>query len=317
MENPVLQSIEPVIKNSEHVRINEDKIREFAESFSQKGHWMNNSPFDINVLTDEEKLAFSFIFNSISFSYWGNPKWTIDYKGEKVDGAYGLIASIGKVLEKEKKILDFEYLSDISAIDLELILKGNIMIPLIEHRMNILHEIGSVLRKKFDGSPVNLLEKSGRDALKLVSLLINEFPSFNDCTFYNGHHVFFNKRAQLFASDVYQLFNGEGYGNLTNSDKLTACADYKLPKILRELSILEYSRELEFIIDNKRQIPRDCMQETEIRANTVKAIELIKEGLKERIPGIKSIHVNDCVWLLSQNKSPDDKPYHLVRTTAY
>ena len=37
MENPVLQSIEPVIKNSEHVRINEDKIREFAESFSQKG----------------------------------------------------------------------------------------------------------------------------------------------------------------------------------------------------------------------------------------------------------------------------------------
>lgn len=317
MKNPVLQSIEPVIKDSEHVKINKDKIREFAEGFSQKGHWMNNAPFDINALADEEKLAFSFIFNSISFSYWGNPKWTVDYKGEKVDGTYGLIASIGKALEEGKKILDFGYLSDISAIDLELILKGNIMIPLLEHRMNILHEIGTVLRKKFEGSPVNLLEKSGKDALKLVSLLINEFPSFNDCTFYNGHHVFFNKRAQLFASDIYQLFNGKVYGDLTNVDKLTACADYKLPRILRKSGILEYSRELEFIIDHKIQIPRDGTQETEIRANTIKAIELIKERLKERIPEIKSIHVNDCLWLSSQNKSPDDKPYHLVRTTAY
>ena len=92
MENSVLKSIEPVIERSRYVRVNKDKIRDFAESFSpaELRHWLQDSPFDISSLSNEEKLAFLFVFNSISFSYWnkhGEEKWTVEYKGQMHDGA--------------------------------------------------------------------------------------------------------------------------------------------------------------------------------------------------------------------------------------
>lgn len=98
---------------------------------------------------------------------------------------------------------------------------------------------------------------------------------------------------------------------------LTACADYKLPWILRKLGILSYSESLAREVDTKVEIPHGSEEEVEIRAGTIWANELIKQKLKKRIPKIDSIHINDHLWLLSQARLPNDKSYHLTRTTAY
>ena len=118
-------------------------------------------------------------------------------------------------------------------------------------------------------------------------------------------------------SDIYQLFNGKDYGNLKNLDKITACADYKLPMVLRKLGILEYSKELSEKVDKKIEIVKNSEEEVEIRANTIWAVEFIKQELKKKNSGINSIHINDHLWLLGQIKSPKDKPYHLTRTIFY
>ena len=319
MENIVLESTKFVIDNSKYIKIDLNKIKEFCNDFGEShiNHWINESPFDFNKLSEKERLHFLLVFNSISFSYWGQPKWEVEYKGEKFDGAFGMIASIGKAIENKKSILDSKYLKDISEKELEEILKGNIIIPLFESRLKILNEIGTILIKYFSGDFSKLIKKSDRDALKLLDLILKYFPSFNDFSSYKGKTIYFHKRAQLLISDIHQLFNGKNYGNLKNFDKITACADYKLPMVLRKLGVLKYSKELANKIDRKMEIIRNSEEEVEIRANTIWAVEFIKQELNKKYSKINSAHINDHLWLLGQVKSSKDKPYHLTKTIAY
>jgi hypothetical protein len=146
---------------------------------------------------------------------------------------------------------------------------------------------------------------------------VQNFPSFQDISQYKGREIYFYKRAQLLVADIYQIFDGQSFGALTNVDKITACADYKLPQILRKLGILEYTTALAEKIDSKTEIPSNSAEETEIRANTIWAVEFIKEEVKKHSPKIMSFEVNDHLWLATQEKFDGDKPYHRTRTTAY
>ncbi|MBI4983696.1 hypothetical protein HZC32_03570 [Candidatus Woesearchaeota archaeon] len=43
----------------------------------------------------------------------------------------------------------------------------------------------------------------------------------------------------------------------------------------------------------------------------------MKKELKTTIPNVTSMDIDSYLWLLGQNKSPDDKPYHLTETIFY
>ena len=257
------------------------------------------------------------MLNSVSFSYWGDPKWKIIYHSKKVDGAYGMICAIAKAIENKIPILDVKYLSEIKEEELSKILEGNIQIPLFEERLNILRGIGTVLIEKFNGDFANLIKKANGDSQKLLRLIVENFPSFEDSSIYKGRRVYFYKRAQLLISDIFQAFDGHKFGKLRNITELTACADYKLPFVLRRLGIFSYSYYLTDKIDNQIQIDKDSEEEIEIRANTIWVVELIKQKLKKKIPHVGSIHINDHLWMLGQKKLKNDKPYHLTRTVCY
>ena len=86
---------------------------------------------------------------------------------------------------------------------------------------------------------------------------------------------------------------------------------------MRKLEVLEYTDALAEKVDSKTEIPHNSAEEIEIRANTIWAVELVKEIVKKRRPQIMSFEVNDHLWLATQEKFSDDKPYHRTRTTAY
>jgi hypothetical protein len=174
-----------------------------------------------------------------------------------------------------------------------------------------------MLLEHYDGSFGNLIKSGNGDARQVLKLIVDGFPSFNDRSTYKGKDVFFYKRAQLLTEDVYQLFNGEGYGALEHLDEFTACADYKLPQSMRKLGIFSYSNELTQKIDNLIQLPAGSPEEVEIRANTIWGVEMIKEELKKLGKDVSSSAINDHLWLMGQTKSADDKPYHRTLTTAY
>lgn len=317
--NKILKTTKYVVENSNFVKINRKKIKEFSDSFnhSKVSHWLSASPYNFSHLSDEHKIHFIFLFNSLSFSYWGDPKWTVEYKDKKYDGSWGMILSLGRALDEGVPLLDFGYCSQISKEEFSKILRGNIAIPLFEERWKILHEIGTNMVLKYDGKLGNMINEAQGDAKKLIELIIRYFPSFSDFSFYNGKKIYFYKRAQLFIADTFQLLGGKNFSVLHNIDQLTACADYKLPQILRKTGILEYTTALSNKIDNKIEIPHNSLEEVEIRANTIWAVENIKEEVKKRNSQIRSFEINDHLWLATQEKSKFEKPYHQTRTTAY
>ncbi|MDE1924686.1 MAG: queuosine salvage family protein [Patescibacteria group bacterium] len=315
----ILETTRYVVDRSQHVKINQDKVIEFCAAFQHGNlsHWLNGSPIAYSHLADSEKLNFLLVFNSTSFCYWGDPKWTIEYKGQQYDGSWGMIAAIMRAIDEGMPILDAKYRSQMSKENYQRMTRGNVEIPLLEERWKITTGLASTLVNKFEADFANIVRAANKDGLQLLNLIIENFPSFNDTSEYDDKTIYFYKRAQLLVEDVYQTFGGEGYGELNNLEGFTACADYKLPQSLRRLGILSYDAGLADKVDSLAQIPHGSAEEVEIRANTIWAVEAIKNELAKSGKIASSVGINDHLWLMGQTKRPDDKPYHRTLTTAY
>ena len=83
---------------------------------------------------------------------------------------------------------------------------------------------------------------------------------------------------------------------------------------MRGLGLLEYSDDLEKIIDNKEEIEENSEYEVEINALSQSNRKKIAKKLNNHIC---SIDINDYIWSQSKNKDIVLKPYHLTRTTNY
>lgn len=317
--NPVLETARFVADNSIHVALSSEGIAEFCKEYvpGESEHWLRKAPFDLSRLTDADRLHFLLAFNSINYSYWGEPKWTVSWKGGDHDGAWGMIVALGRALEDGKTLLDPPRLAELDEKELADVFQGNVAIPLFEERLQALREVGLVLCERFGGDYGNAVAEAGRDAVSLVDLTVSSFPSFRDGARFLGREVRFDKRAQLLVSDIYHVFEGKGAGGLTGIERLTAFADYKIPQVLRRLGILRYSGDLARKVNEMTGIPPGSREEVEIRAGTVMAVERIRETLQPFHPGITSAEVNDHIWLMGQDKSAVVDPYHRTRTTAY
>lgn len=255
------------------------------------------------------------VFNSISFSYWGDPYWNVEYKGKLYTrGSWSLIASIFRAIEEWKNILNPKFLSTISKEELAIILRGNIEIPLLEERVKILNELWNILLEKFDGKFSKIIEKANFNAIELLNIILDSFSSFQDSEYYKSRKIYFQKRAQALIEWIHSIFNGKGYGKLNNISSLTACADYIIPNILREIGILEYSKEIASKIDNKFIIDKWSLEEVEIRSHTIQVVELIKEKLELKGIIASALNINDYLWTIGGNTKT---PFHMTRTTSY
>lgn len=58
------------------------------------------------------------------------------------------------------------------------------------------------------------------------------------------------KRAQILVADIWACCGGEGLGEFTDIDELTAFADYRIPQSLLWLGVLEYSEDLVKALQN-------------------------------------------------------------------
>lgn len=164
---------------------------------------------------------------------------------------------------------------------------------------------------------MNLLEKSGYDAIRLAKLVTRYFPSFMDISRYQDKDVFFFKRAQILANDLSYLKYSDRKFTLSNLDQLTAFADYKLPQRLQALGILVYSRQLSQQIDNQVIIPSGSTAETEIRSATIWGVELIRQRMQTDQNCWSACQIDNALWLLSQDHTAKISPYHRTYTIYY
>lgn len=73
------------------------------------------------------------------------------------------------------------------------------------------------------------------------------------------------KRAQILVADLWACFEGEGYGEFWDIDKITMFADYRVPQILNSMGCLYYSPTLDGAIRAKKEIPPGSSWEVQLR----------------------------------------------------
>ena len=310
MLDKIIKSCKYVVKNSKSVKINEAKLDEFIETIKniKTNHWLSYSPYDLLDLSTEKIINFLLVYESIDFSFWGDPKWTIDTDDGKEYGSIALLYTILKYV-KEKNTTDF---SNITKDEFREILKGNVEIPLFEERYNIIKNVSKIVNEEMDGNFYEFIKDITIDT-ELFEVIVNYFQNFKDERIYKDEKIYFYKLAQLLTSDILHIRELKENIRMDYSH-LIGCADYKIPQVMRGLGILEYNDKLANIIDNKKEIKINSEYEVEIRANMLVVIDLIKEKLKNKVC---SIDINDYIWSQGRNKNIELKPYHLTRNTNY
>ena len=310
MLEEIIESCKYVSENSKSVQINEINLDNFIKKINniETKHWLSFSPFNLLDLPVETIINFLLIYESIDFSFWGNPKWTILIDDVKEDGSIALLYAILKYVKK-KNSTDF---SNITKDEFKKILKGNVEIPLFEERYNIIKNVSKIVNEKMNGNFYKFIKNITSDT-KLFNVIVSNFPNFKDERTYNNKKICFYKLAQLLTSDILHI--REQKENIkVDYSHLVGCADYKIPQVMRGLGILEYSNKLANIIDNKKEIEVNSKFEVEIRANMIVVIDMIKNKLGDNAC---AIDINDYIWSQGRNKNIKLKPYHLTRNINY
>ena len=310
----ILDSCKYVVANAEHVRISIAKIDELAKDlYSIKDiHWLQSSPYGILDLSIEEIVNFLLLYHSIGFSYWGNPKWTVETKDGELDGAFAMLYVLINEIKNNTEFLKPSYLQNLTRIELKRILKGNVEIPLFDERYSNIINMAKTINTNMNGDFYDYIKNINNDE-ELFKVLIDNFEYFNDVSIYKNKKVYFYKLAQLLTSDILHIRVIKEKANV-NYTHLLGCADYKIPQVMRNLGILEYSSELERIVNNKEVILKNSNYEIEIRASVMVVIDIInRRTLYKFCP----IMINDYIWLMGQDSSNKLLPYHLTRTNFY
>lgn len=115
----------------------------------------------------------------------------------------------------------------------------------------------------------------------------------------------FLKRAQLFVLQMHRIVGG-----IKDIDLLTVPADYVVPRILREMGVINYSDELAGAVDNHELIIAGSLQEVEIRAATIVACDEIACN-----NNVTAGDVDTYFWF--SRKKYNKMPHHLTVTTDY
>ncbi len=310
MLDKIIKSCKYVANNSKSVKINETNLDKFIGKIKkvETEHWLAFSPYNLLDLPTETIINFLLVYESIDFSFWGNPKWTINTENGKEDGSIALLYALLNYV-KERNTTDF---SNITKEEFKEILKGNIEIPLFEERYNIIRNVSNIVNKKMNGNFYTFIKGVTLDT-ELFEIIVKYFSNFKDERIYNNREIYFYKLAQLLTSDILHI--RERKENIkVDYSHLVGCSDYKIPQVMRGLGILEYSDKLSNIIDNKKEIEVNLEYEVEIRANMLVAIDLIKKKLDNKVC---AIDINDYIWSQGRNKTIELKPYHLTRNTNY
>ena len=270
----------------------------------------------------QKDLQLIFFESMMGFCFWSlpdKPKWRIEMPdGEKIDGWYGVAGSFKRAYDEGIPVSDANFFAKATRENVQNIFRSatDAEIPLLEERVAILNENARILKERFGGMAVNLLEAAERDVVKLFQLLVEYFPSYRDVALYNGREVVFLKIAHLLALDLeYRLTPQSQRPFLKNFDQLCVFADYKLPQLLRAFGILEYEQSLADMVDSYTIIPKGSTQEVEIRSGAIWSVEL----LRQQLPEYSSIQVGHVIWLMSQDQALQSsiKPYHRTYTTFY
>lgn len=257
-----------------------------------------------------------FVIDTLNFCFWGQhgvPRWSVCFNEKTYEGYWALCASINRALQEGIPITDPSFYANVSHKKLEYVFRScnNTQIPLLESRVKVLNEAGTVLIKSFNSSVEEFVASAKGSADKLITLLVHNFSSFRDSvpsTRYNepvasASQLCFYKRAQIFTADIWACFAATDKHSFHDIGKLTMFADYRVPQALVWLGAIDYSPELLETLTSGEELPHGDPREIQIRGCSIQAVEIIRREI-ERIAKpkrdesaiINSIVIDFALW---------------------
>jgi hypothetical protein len=318
MENPVRATTLGVVNKSKEVKINQARIKEISKEWAESGLRVPDWPKALNLETDDQKkmLDYLVILDSGNFCFWHKKeRWAIDYNGRKYQGSTAWGMALKKFFEDNPGKGNLNYFSKITFQDFKEMLQGGKNLLLLRERWEIIKKVSSIILKKY-GSFENFLESTDCRISNLVPKIYKELPSFDDISLSGEKKIYFLKRAQILCSEIWGAFGGRGIGGFKDLNYLTCFADYRVPQVLNNFGIMEYSNKLDEKIKNRVLIPHNSRQELEIRSATIWATEYLRDALFEKWRGLHSFQIDWILWNKSQEMKME-KTYHLTKTIFY
>jgi hypothetical protein len=321
MESGLLEWVrvacEAVASRADHVRIDHDLVRSYAASLSLDTVALPVLDPNLHYLGHgDDTLAFVLTLDAINF---GSGYFPLLRKRPGLSGYFTIAASLNDYFN-EHGPLSAQRLARLAAEDCTKIFGQDLDNEPIRELMQLfataLNDLGRFLVDRFDGSFAGVVEAAGSSAERLVQLLV-EMRYFNDVEPWNGLEVPFYKRAQLTAADLWVAFEGKGPGSFDDLDRLTIFADNLVPHVLRVDGILLYEEALAARIDSEQLIPSGSIEEVEIRACAVHAVELLTKELHKSGHKVTAMELDYLLWNRGQQPYYKARPRHRTRTVFY
>jgi hypothetical protein len=324
-DTPVLSSVQEVVKSAELVGINHNKITEVAD-------WMAYEEFakpDGSMLFDfgddpDFLMDFTLVVNTMNFAFTDfstGVKFETDYMGKRWCDSEAMLACLHRAINSGIPFFSGEYLAKVTRKDLESVFSGIIEMPMLDERVTLFNEVGSILVDKYQGRYSTFVRSCAprlyANGDGLLERLTTEFPRFRDVSIYNGSEVHIYKLAQLGIWGMHLALSPRGAWKLEDADNLTAFADYIVPVGLRVMGIFEYTPELEKQINSLVEVARNSQAEIELRASSIYVIAKLTEEINKRRSGMEPLLQPQIDFRFWKTYHATHWPHHLTKTVMY
>ncbi len=295
------------MKRAKSVSINVDKVvevaKEIKKAFDERSSvfWIGYPQwFEPEVRGKKEidymLLAYELMAGAVNYQYWyGSAGMRPNDSGATkmyamLDESFEISGSIHNVGHRTVcEDAAEEFMRQISRHRL----------PNAEKRMNHVQEILDSMK---DGPNlishlVSDIHKNDLPVEEFIRRVVVNYPGYAGDMFLKRPFLLammLHRRVKWFENDIH---------------KVPVPADYQIPKMLRWLGCIEYSKELSEDISNSILIPKGSLTECEIRAASIIICKLL--SFKS---GRSMCDVDTYLWL-NRNKCTD--PFHLTVTTDY
>ena len=262
--------------------------------------------------------------NTLNFAFTDfqtSIKYEVKRGSEILSDSEAMYFQVNEAIDSGNNLVDGKIMATLTLEQLANIFSGNIEMPMLKERVEILNDVGQKLVDNYEGDWLNFINNGPKKLYAkgegLIERLVNEFPRFDDSSEYRGNKVKFYKLAQLAFWGIHGELSGSNYFKIEDMHSMTAFADYIVPVALNVMKIMTYTPQLDDKIRDGEMIERDSKEEIEIRSASIYATAILTEKVNERRPENKSIIIPQLDYRLWKNYHATHHPHHLTYTTMY
>jgi len=279
---------------------------------------------------DEALAQYVLVVDALNFCFWPSAGAALEYEH--------LACGLRDAFLADPGCFAAERLAACCEADLRRWVAAPCALPALEERVARVREVGEVLLARFGGSALALCREARHSAVELVRLVTAHFPGFCDEAVFapDGRPVYFYKRAQIFAADVWGAFGCAAHDAaaapgapaahacaFADVGRLTMFADYRVPQLLRAAGVLVYAPALAARVDAREELPAQGADEVAVRAATVVAVERARALIaaaaagEPRLLALTSVELDWLLWDEGEARKDEIAPHHRTRTIFY